>query len=110
MILPFIHQLTAFFSMGIISVFSIAENRASPPVSYDEGPSMSLPWSPKKLPTIAIVQPSYEFRLVRGPRQKRRRNTGEVRPAWGMLYIITIAVLYVDSFNWVEKIIAPINS
>jgi hypothetical protein len=94
MISRFLLDLTAFASAGILCVLPIAQMRAFPPAFATAGLAVTAP-SPGFFPAaVAIVQPSFEFQLVKGVRLKRRKNGREPRPAWILLYFIILAVLY----------------
>jgi hypothetical protein len=106
----FLLDLTTFASAGILCMLPIAEVRTSPPVLADGGPVMSRP-AAKRFPAPAVVQPKYEFQLVKGPRLKRRKDDWEPRPAWILLYFVVLAVLYLYHYDMAQVqtfLIAPI--
>ncbi len=98
MISMFLLDFTTFVSVGILCVLPVAEMRRRRLFSPVSGPTMSRP-PLKGFPAPAVIQPSFEFRLIKGRWFKRRRDADEIAPAWVLLYFIILAVLYLYHYD-----------
>jgi hypothetical protein len=96
----FLLDLTTIVSAGIIGVHPIAELRASPPLVTEDGPVMTSAFPLQRYPqTVAVVQPIFEFRLVKASQLKRKTDDEVPRPAWLMLYFVLLRVLYLYHYD-----------
>lgn len=105
MVPQFIRELVSFVAAGILCVLPLVELRQLPPI-FEDSPMISAAddhW----FPTIAVVEPRVEFRLIRVSRPKRREDSEAARPAWLALGLVVLVSLYIYQYHQPHTITIP---
>jgi hypothetical protein len=93
MISSFILNSAAIVLSGTLSLFPAAETRAPQHACPDAGSVISRAYV-KEYPPSAVVKPNLEFDLIDGPEPDDKIKGNEPRPAWLLLYLLTLTALY----------------